>query len=198
VVLLTHAHFDHFHKPTLRKLPHPKIGIMPRGVGDLAHNLGFARIIELEWWESFSGAKADWKVTFVPSKHWGARTLHDQHRGYGGFVLEHQGRKIYHAGDSAYFEGFKEIGKKFSPELALLPIGAYHPESFRKVHMGPDEAIKVFKELGAKWLIPMHYGTFKLSFEEMDEPLRWLMELAAKNNLTRRIRPLEAGVPEVF
>jgi L-ascorbate metabolism protein UlaG (beta-lactamase superfamily) len=198
VVLLTHAHFDHFHKPTLRKLPHPKIGIMPRGVGDLAHNLGFARIIELEWWESFSGAKADWKVTFVPSKHWGARTLHDQHRGYGGFVLEHQGRKIYHAGDSAYFEGFKEIGKIFSPELALLPIGAYHPESFRKVHMGPDDAIKVFKELGAKWLVPMHYGTFKLSFEEMDEPLRWLTELAAKNNLTRRIRPLEAGVPVVF
>lgn len=197
VVLLTHAHFDHFHRPTLRKLPHPKIGIMPRGVGDLAHNLGFARIVELEWWESFSQAKS-WKVTFVPSKHWGARTLHDQHRGYGGFVLEHQGRKIYHAGDSAYFDGFAEIGEKLSPSLALLPIGAYHPESFRKVHMGPDDAIKAFKELGAKWLVPMHYGTFKLSFEEMDEPLRWLLDLAAKENITRHIRALEAGVPEVF
>jgi L-ascorbate metabolism protein UlaG (beta-lactamase superfamily) len=198
LVLLTHAHFDHFHKPTLRKLPHPKIGIMPRGVGDLAHNLGFSRIVELEWWESFSRAKSNWKVTFVPSKHWGARTLHDQHRGYGGFVLEHQGLKIYHAGDSAYFEGFKEIGEKFSPSIALLPIGAYHPESFRKVHMGPDDAIKVFKELNAKWLVPMHYGTFKLSFEEIDEPLRWLLELAVKNNLTRHIRVLDAGVPVVF
>ncbi len=198
LVLLTHAHFDHFHRPTLRKLPHPKIGIMPRGVGDLAHNLGFSRIVELEWWESFSQAKSKWKVTFVPSKHWGARTLHDQHRGYGGFVLEYQGRKIYHAGDSAYFDGFKEIGKKMSPTLALLPIGAYHPESFRKVHMGPDEAIKVFKELGAKWLVPMHYGTFKLSFEEMDEPLRWLLELAARENVTRNVRVLEAGVPVVF
>jgi len=198
LVLLTHAHFDHFHRPTLRKLPHPKIGIMPCGVGDLAHNLGFARIVELEWWESFSQAKSNWKVTFVPSKHWGARTLHDQHRGFGGFVLEHQGRKIYHAGDSAYFDGFAEIGKKLSPSLALLPIGAYHPESFRKVHMGPDEAIKVFKELGAKWLVPMHYGTFKLSFEAMDEPLRWLLELAARENLTRHIRVLEAGVPVVF
>ncbi|HTV63760.1 MAG TPA: MBL fold metallo-hydrolase [Verrucomicrobiae bacterium] len=198
LVLLTHAHFDHFHKPTLRKLPHPKIGIMPRGVGDLAHNLGFSRIVELEWWESFSQARSNWKVTFVPSKHWGARTLHDQHRGYGGFVLEYQGRKIYHAGDSAYFNGFAEIGKKFSPTLALLPIGAYHPESFRKVHMGPDEAIKVFKELGARWLVPMHYGTFKLSFEEMDEPLRWLLEIAAREHLTRQIRVLEAGVPVVF
>ncbi len=198
LVLLTHAHFDHFHKPTLRRLPHPKIGIMPRGVGDLAHNLGFSRIVELEWWESFSQARSNWKVTFVPSKHWGARTIHDRHRGYGGFVLEHQGRRIYHAGDSAYFNGFVEIGKRFSPTLALLPIGAYHPESFRKVHMGPDEAIKVFRELGARWLVPMHYGTFKLSFEEMDEPLRWLLEIAARENLTRQIRVLEAGLPVVF
>jgi len=164
VVLLTHAHFDHFHRPTLRRLPHPKIGIMPRGVGDLAHNLGFSRIIELDHWESFG--QGSWKVTFTPSKHWGARTLHDQHRGYGGFVLEHQGRKIYHAGDSAWFSGFKEIGKRLSPEIALLPIGAYYPDTFRRVHMGPDEAVKAFKALGAKWLVPMHYGTFKLSFEE--------------------------------
>jgi L-ascorbate metabolism protein UlaG (beta-lactamase superfamily) len=172
--------------------------VMPRGVGDLAHNLGFSRIVELDWWESFSQAAADWKVTFVPSKHWGARTLRDQHRGYGGFVLEHQGRKIYHAGDSAYFNGFTEIGKRLSPEIALLPIGAYHPETFRHVHMGPDEAIKVFKEVGAQWLVPMHYGTFRLSFEEMDEPPRWLLELAAKENLTRHIKVLDEGLPMVF
>jgi len=196
LVLLTHAHFDHFHKPTLRKLPHPKIGIMPRGVGDLAHNLGFSRVIELEHWESFS--QGDWKVTFTPSKHWGARTLHDGHRGYGGFVLEHQGRKIYHAGDSAYFHGFKEIGRKLAPEIALLPIGAYHPETFRKVHMGPDEAIKAFKDLGAKFFVPMHYGTFKLSFEEMDEPPRWLWEIAEQENLTKQIKILDEGVPMVF
>jgi L-ascorbate metabolism protein UlaG (beta-lactamase superfamily) len=196
LVLLSHAHFDHFHKPTLRKLPHPKIGIMPRGVGDLAHDLGFSRIIELEWWESFS--HNGWKVVFTPSQHWGARTLRDSHRGYGGFVLEHQGRKIYHAGDSAYFNGFAEIGKKLSPEIALLPIGAYHPETFRKVHMGPDEAIKAFKEIGAKHLVPMHYGTFKLSFEEMDEPPRWLLELAAKEKLTKQIKILVEGVPTVF
>ncbi|HTX22289.1 MAG TPA: MBL fold metallo-hydrolase [Candidatus Aquilonibacter sp.] len=196
LVLLTHAHFDHFHKPSLRKLPHPKVAVMPWGVGDLAFDLGFERVIELEWWESFS--QRDWKVTFVPSKHWGARTLHDQHRGYGGFVLEHQGRKIYHAGDSAYFDGFAEIGRKFSPTLALLPIGAYHPESFRHVHMGPDEAVRAFKDLRAKFFVPMHYGSFKLSFEEMDEPPRWLLEIAARENLTRQIKILDEGVPTVF
>jgi L-ascorbate metabolism protein UlaG (beta-lactamase superfamily) len=196
LVLLTHAHFDHFHKPTLRKLPHPKIGVMPWGVADLAHGLGFERVIELEWWESF--ARDDWKVTFTPSKHWGARTIHDKHRGYGGFVLEHQGRKIYHAGDSAYFDGFKEIGKVFAPEIALLPIGAYHPESFRNVHIGPDEALKAFKDLRAQWFVPMHYGTFKLSFEDMAEPPRWLAELAHQQQLAHHLKILQEGVPVVM
>jgi L-ascorbate metabolism protein UlaG (beta-lactamase superfamily) len=196
LVLLTHAHFDHFHKPTLRRLPRPKIAVMPWGVADLAWDLGFERVIELEWWESFS--QNDWTVTFTPSKHWGARTLHDHHRGYGGFVLEHQGRRIYHAGDSAYFHGFKQIGRRLPPEIALLPIGAYHPESFRRVHMGPDQAIKAFKDLRAKWLVPMHYGTFRLSFEDVDEPPRWLVEIAEDENILHKINILEEGVPEVF
>jgi L-ascorbate metabolism protein UlaG (beta-lactamase superfamily) len=196
LVLLSHAHFDHFHKPTLRKLPHTKIGVMPWAVGDLARDLGFERVIELEWWESFS--RNDWKVTLTPSKHWGARTLHDRHRGYGGFVLEHQGRKIYHAGDSAYFDGFKEIGKNLAPEIALLPIGAYHPESFRHVHMGPDEAVQAFKDLRSKIFVPMHFGTFKLSFEDMDEPPRWLNELAQKQKLASCVKFLDEGVPEIF
>ena len=196
LVLLTHAHFDHFHKPTLRRLPHPKIGVMPWGVGDLARNLGFERIIELDWWESFT--HGNWKVTLTPCKHWGARVLRDEHRGYGGFILEHQGRRVYHAGDSAYFDGFKQIGERCPPEIALLPIGAYRPESFRNVHMGPDEAVKVFRDLRARWLVPMHYGTFKLSFEAMDEPPRWLREIARRDGLTHHLKILEEGTPEVF
>ena len=196
LVLLTHAHFDHFHKPTLRRLPAPKIGVMPWGVGDLARDLGFSRIIELQTWESFS--HGDWRVTLTPCKHWGARTIHDEHRGYGGFLLEHQGRRVFHAGDSAYFDGFKEIGRRCLPELALLPIGAYYPDSFRHVHMGPDEAMHVFRDLGARWLVPMHYGTFKLSFEDLDEPPRWLKEIAQRDGLSHRVKILEEGVPQVF
>jgi L-ascorbate metabolism protein UlaG (beta-lactamase superfamily) len=196
LVLLSHAHFDHFHKPTLRKLPPDKIGIMPWGMGDLTRKLGFERVVELDWWESFT--HKDWKVTLTPSKHWGARTLHDHHRGYGGFVLEHQGRTIYHAGDSAYFDGFAEIGEKLRPEIALLPIGAYHPETFRRVHMGPDEAVIAFRDLRAKILVPMHYGTFKLSFESLDEPPRWLKEIAVQQRLTKQLKILDEGVPKVF
>lgn len=196
LVLLTHAHFDHFHKPTLRKLVAPKIAVMPWGVGDLAHNLGFERIIELQTWDSFS--HGGWKVTLTPSKHWGARTLHDRHRGFGGFVLECQGRRIYHAGDSAYSDCFKEISRRCAPEIALLPIGAYYPDSFRNMHMGPDEAIHAFRDLGAKWFVPMHYGSFKLSFEDMDDPPRWLKQIAHREGLTHRVKMLEEGVPQVF
>lgn len=196
LVLLTHAHFDHFHKPTLRKLPDTKIGIMPWGVGELARKLHFSRIIELQTWDSF--AHDDWKVTLTPGKHWGARTLRDHHRGYGGFVLECHGRRIYHAGDSAYFSGFKEIGRRCAPEIALLPIGAYHPETFRRVHMGPDEAMQAFRDLGARWFVPMHYGSFKLSFEDIDEPPRWLTNIARRDGLSHQVKILDEGVPAVL
>lgn len=198
LVLITHAHFDHFHRPSIRKLDgnHFRTAVVPWGMGDLVYGLGFGRIVELRWWESFE--HRGWKVTLTPCQHWGARMLHDAHRGYGGYVLEHQGRSIYHAGDSAYSPCFKQIGLRAQPEVALLPIGAYFPDSFRKVHMGPDEAFTVFQELQAKWLVPMHYGTFKLGFEHMDEPLRWLRQIAAANNLSHQLRVLDEGSPEMF
>ncbi len=196
LVLLTHAHFDHFHKRTLRRLPAPRMAIVPWGVADLADGLGFDRVLELEWWETFS--RGSLRVTLTPCKHWGARVLRDHHRGYGGFVLEYQGRRIYHAGDSAFFDGFKEIGARYAPEVALLPIGNYHPESFRSVHMGPEDAVKAFRDLRAKWIVPMHYGTFRLSFEEMDEPLTRLRGVIEQAGLSKNLRVLEEGVPEVF
>lgn len=196
VILLTHAHFDHLHKPTLRRLPGPRIAIAPWGVAELTRGLGFDRVIELEWWESFT--RRGLQVSLTPSKHWGARTLGDHHRGYGGFLIEHQGRRLYHAGDSAYFEGFKEIGRRGKPEIAMLPIGAYEPEGLRRVHMGPEDALQAFRELEARWLVPMHYGTFRLSFEDLEEPPRRLRELARRAGLASHLRILEEGVPQVF
>ena len=80
----------------------------------------------------------------------------------------------------------------------MLPIGAYHPESFRKVHMGPDQAVQAFRDLQSEWLVPMHHGTFKLSFESLDEPARWMESLSREHRLEHRVRMMEEGVPERF
>ena len=93
--------------------------VIPAHVSDLVADLGFSEIIELDWWKS--SRLGNLSITHVPSRHWGARILKDSHRGYGGFVLKAGKHSVYHAGDTAYFSGFSEIGRRLAPELALLP-----------------------------------------------------------------------------
>ena len=164
LVLVTHAHFDHLHRPSLRAIVQqtrrltgraPTL-VVPHHVFDLVSDLGFEEIIELDWWNHYRHGALT--VTHVPSRHWGARILKDSHRGYGGYVLQSDKHFVYHAGDTAYFSGFREIGKRLSPEVALLPIGAYNPETFRTVHTSPEDATRAFLDLNARWMVPMHYG----------------------------------------
>jgi L-ascorbate metabolism protein UlaG (beta-lactamase superfamily) len=196
LVLVTHAHFDHLDRRTLRNVAANQPIVVPFEVGNLVHDLGFRSVHELGYWETFKLGPL--KVTLTPCAHWGARMLHDSHRGFGGFIIEHEGRTIYHCGDTAYFDGFKEIGRRFGVDVALLPIGAYDPPSGREVHMNPDEAIRAFQDLGAKTLVPMHYGTFQLSYEPMDEPLRWLLSSARHAGVSERVAVMLEGRPEVF
>ena len=109
LVLITHAHFDHLNRRTLRAIASRQPIVVPSGVANLVHDLGFEHVHEMNWWDEWS--YRDLKITFTPAKHWGARVLHDRHRGYGGFVIAYEGRQIYHCGDSAYFSGFREIGR---------------------------------------------------------------------------------------
>ncbi len=204
LVLVTHAHFDHLHRPSLRSLVQhtlrtrgrgPAI-IIPNNVTDLISDLGFSEIIELDWWNtSRHGGLA---VTHVPSRHWGARILKDSHRGYGGYVLRAGKHSVYHAGDTAYFSGFREIGRRLSPELALLPIGAYNPPTFRNVHTDPADATRAFLDLNARWMVPMHYGTFRLSHEPVDEPLQLLHKEARAAGIENRVIVLEEGITRFF
>lgn len=204
VVLVTHAHFDHLHRPSLRAIAQhtrrlrkkaPAI-VVPKHVHDLISDLGFSEIVELDWWGTFE--RDGLHVTHVPSRHWGARILKDAHRGYGGYVLQSEKHSLYHAGDTAYFAGFREIGERLAPEVALLPIGAYDPPGFRNVHASPEDATKAFLDLGARWMIPMHYGTFRLSHEPVDEPLQLLEQEAAAAGVTDRVLVLEEGVTKFF
>lgn len=204
LVLVTHAHFDHLHRPSLRAIARhtrrlcghaPKI-VVPRNVLDLISDLRYHEIVELDWWEDFRDEHLT--ITHVPSRHWGARVIHDMHRGYGGYVLRDQKHSVYHAGDTAYFEGFQEIGQRLHPELALLPIGAYHPASFRNVHANPADAIRAFLDLGSRWMIPMHYGSFRLSHEPMEEPLTFLSQEATRAGVHEKVIVLEEGITRTF
>jgi L-ascorbate metabolism protein UlaG (beta-lactamase superfamily) len=204
VVLVTHAHFDHLHRPSLRAIVQQTIRrrgnaptvVVPDQVFDLVSDLGFENVVELKWWNNYRHRALT--ITHVPSRHWGARVISDSHRGYGGFVLRDSRHSVYHAGDTAYFGGFREIGQRLSPQLALLPIGAYNPPSFRNVHANPADATQAFLDLSARWMVPMHYGTFKLSHEPMDEPLQLLEEEAKAAGVEDRVVVLEEGVTRFF
>ncbi len=196
LVLVTHAHFDHLHRKSLRQIAARQPIFVPTGVGNLVHDLGFERVHEMSWWESidFRGLK----ITFTPAKHWGARMVTDRHRGYGGFHIQYKDRSVYHCGDSTYFEGFQEIGKKLKPEIALLPIGAYEPPSFRDHHMNPEQAVTVFHELKSKFMVPMHYGTYRMSYEPLHEPEQRLLAAAAQEGILHKVRFLIEGLPQIF
>jgi L-ascorbate metabolism protein UlaG (beta-lactamase superfamily) len=204
LVLVSHAHFDHLHRPSLRAIVHQTLRergtapaiIVPSHVSDLVSDLGFSEIIEMDWWNN--SRQGNLAITHVPSRHWGARILKDSHRGYGGFVLKAGKHSVYHAGDTAYFAGFREIGRRLSPELALLPIGAYNPPAFRNVHTNPADATRAFLDLNARWMVPMHYGTFRLSHEPMDEPLQLLEKEAAAAGISDRVVVMEEGVTRFF
>lgn len=204
LVLITHAHFDHLHRPSLRALvQHTKrwrgsapTAVVPEHVFDLVADLGFRDVVELNWWNSYRHRELT--ITHVPSRHWGARVLRDAHRGYGGYVLRDTKHSVYHAGDTAYFSGFREIGMRLAPQLALLPIGAYNPPSFRNVHTSPADATRAFLDLNARWMVPMHYGTFRLSHEPMDEPLQLLDHAARQSGVQDRVLVLTEGVTKIF
>ncbi|HWB61472.1 MAG TPA: MBL fold metallo-hydrolase, partial [Chthoniobacteraceae bacterium] len=196
LVLVTHAHFDHLDRKTLREVAEDQPVVVPFEVGNLVHDLGFKSVHELHYWEKYEHGPL--KISLTPCHHWGARMLHDSHRGFGGYVIEVNGRSIFHCGDTAYFEGFKEIGERFDIDLALLPIGAYDPPSGREVHMNPEEAVQAFIDLKAKRLVPMHFGTFRLSYEPLHEPPVRLLACAREHGIAEKVFVMTEGQPEVF
>ena len=198
-VLLTHAHMDHLNVASLRRIVRatrrltgqaPEV-IVPTGVEDLVAGLGFRQTRGMAWWDEVHVQGL--RVTMTPCKHWGARMFRDTHRGYGGYVVEAAGHSVYHSGDTAYFSGFREIGARLHPQVALLPIGAYFPDSYRVVHTSPEEALRGFVETGAERMVPMHFGTFQLGREPMDEPVERLTKEAERLGIRSHVTVLEEG-----
>jgi L-ascorbate metabolism protein UlaG (beta-lactamase superfamily) len=189
VVLVSHNHYDHMDLPTLRRLRHRCGPLFVTSLGN-RHYLrrrGLDRVEELDWWQSLTVAPG-LKVTLTPAQHFSRRGLFDRNRTlWGGFLLEAAAARVYFAGDSGYDEHFRRIRERAGPiDLALLPIGAYEPRWFmRPAHVNPVEAVQVHLDLAPRLSIGMHFGTFQLTDEAIDEPARALREALA-----------ERGVPE--
>lgn len=179
--LVSHTHYDHLDTPSL----------VARAIGGtgLSRDVKAVPVAELGWWDT-ERISDKVRVTYVPSQHWTRRGLFDTNESlWGGFVIEGPSARIYHSGDTAYFDGFTEIGKRFPGiSAALLPIGAYDPAWFmEKQHMNPEQAVQAFADLGAKQFFAMHWGTFRLTDEALQEPPHRL-----RTEWARRALPADA------
>ena len=196
LVVVSHAHRDHLSPPSLRRVLKDVPIVVPPRCGPLVARLGFLAIEELA--PGASVTHGDVEVTAVPVRHSGG------HRGACGYVIRAQGSCFYFAGDTGYFSGFGEIGRRFHPDVAILPIGGYEPAAFREEHLSPLDAMQAFDDLGARVLVPIAHGSFPLSYEPLDAPAAWLRQLARERRLpvgaptapgddTRRVALLDHG-----
>ncbi len=179
IVLLSHNHYDHCDLPTLGMLAKrfDPLVVTPLGNGRLTRAAGIRRVEELDWWQSAQSSSVP--ITLTPAHHFSARGPFDRNRAlWGGFMLTPDHARIYFAGDTAYAPFFHDIRQRLGPiDLALLPIGAYEPRWFmQSVHMNPAEAVQAHLDLDATESIAMHFGTFPMTAEGIDEPVRALEE----------------------
>jgi L-ascorbate metabolism protein UlaG (beta-lactamase superfamily) len=203
VVLLSHNHYDHLDVATLRRLRQrcaPTV-FVAHGDARLVTPLGFTKVHELDWWDGVQ-LNDVLKITFVPAQHFSARGLFDRRKSlWGGYVIEYQGRRIYFGGDSGYSTHFSDIKARLgSPDIAMLGIGAYEPRWFMEpIHMNPAEAVRAHCDLGAKQSIGMHFGTFQLTTEAIDEPKEHLVHALSQTGIPENeFIVLDEGETRVF
>lgn len=187
-VLLSHDHYDHCDLASLRRLAdaHAPVFVAPLRHQDLLAAAGARRIVELDWWQAHAlGAAAS--VTLTPTRHWSNRLgARRNHRLWGGFFLALGARRVWFAGDTGYdAELFREVGRRGgAPDLALVPIGAYEPRWFMAaMHVNPAEAVQLHRDVGARLSLAMHWGTFQLTDEGREEPMRGLIAARAAAGL---------------
>jgi L-ascorbate metabolism protein UlaG (beta-lactamase superfamily) len=206
VIVLSHAHFDHFDTWSLRKFDRKTPVVTARATGDLLRCRGFRNIHEIDWGQSVTIDTRHGPIRFtaIEVAHWGARVMRDDHRGYNGYLMERDGYTVCFAGDTAYTKAFARLKNPRRPiDLMLMPIGAYDP--WIHAHCSPEQAAAMARDAGALHFVPIHHETFKLSSEAMDEPAARLRAafagepqrlLAVSVGETFRV-PLPAGRPAV-
>jgi N-acyl-phosphatidylethanolamine-hydrolysing phospholipase D len=187
VILVSHSHYDHLDRPAVKRLAraHPGAAwIVPLGLGRYIRGWGARDITEIGWWEETVARGL--RVTATPARHFSARRPGDRNRSlWCGFALAQNGRRAWFAGDTAYHPEFGEIGARTGPfDLVMIPIGAYEPRWFmERVHVNPEEAVRVYRDVTDAHpavhplMLGIHWGTFRLTDEPVDEPPRRTAEL---------------------
>lgn len=173
-VVISHNHYDHLDVPTLRSLarrsPETRF-LVPLGNAELLRDAGISRVEEFDWGQTAQHGGVT--IHCLPSQHWSRRGLLDERRAlWAAWAVTGPGRKFYFAGDSGYTDGFERAGRAIGPfDLAAVPIGAYRPEALmRPAHLDPEEAVRAGRDLRARQLVAIHFGTFDLADEPIDEP----------------------------
>ncbi len=189
-VLISHNHYDHLDAPSVRALAAqsggPPLFVVPLGVKAWFADAGIANVVELDWWQSTRVGAVE--VVFTPAQHWSGRSLTDRMATlWGGYAVFAPQFQWFFAGDTAYSKDFADIHERFAArhgagrgfDVALLPIGAYEPRWFMSAqHVDPGEAVRIHRDLGAEHSIGIHWGTFQLTDESLDEPPRALARAA--------------------
>jgi len=198
LVLISHNHYDHLDVQTVQRLRESfdPLFVTPLGVGRFLEDNGIRKYTELDWWGEHRCSDGV-AVTGVPAQHFSGRGLSDRDKTlWCGYVIGMPNGNIYFAGDTGYNGIFKEIGRRFAPiHTALIPIGAYRPRWFMApIHVDPDEAVLIHKDVGAERSIGMHFGTFPLADDGMHEPMRDLAEARQKYGISEEaFRTLNEG-----
>jgi len=188
LILLSHAHMDHLDLPTLRCIPaanRPQV-ITARDTSDILRRTRFRKVNELGWGEHsmMRTGNGDVRIEAFEVKHWGARWRRDTYRGYNGYVLSREGKRIIFGGDTALSETFRPLRSRGPFELAIMPIGAYQP--WVCSHCTPEESLRMANEAGAKFFLPIHHQTFSLGREGPVEPMQRLEASLEKGRLALR------------
>ena len=171
LILLSHAHFDHLDLRTLRCFGESTTVITASATSDLLRHTRFRDVTELDWGEAktLKTAAGEINVGALPVNHWGARKQRDTYRGYNGYLLERAGRRIIFAGDTAMTNSFAELRRWGEIDLAIMSIGAYNP--WVRSHCTPEQAVEMANAAGARFIMPVHHQTFRLSLEPLREPI---------------------------
>ena len=174
VVLLSHAHMDHMDLPTLNRFSKNTITVTASQTSAILGGTRLKNLHELKWNEKvqFKNQRGNLEITAFEVKHWGRRWPNDIDRGYNGYLLKREGKTILFGGDTAQTPLFRELRSQGPFEIGLMPIGAYQPWIWN--HCNPEQAVSMANDAGAKYILPIHHQTFRLSEEPMNEPIERL------------------------